>query len=166
MPVTNSIYSACNGMHTRPKDVSALPLLNYMSRKQDTPEVRELVPYSSGAKLVKITGEYPAELLFIYLKEGTYIEVPGSYFLLADDSYFDYDNMKDGVGANFKTLLDALYRIVYIKVPMRLTPIDVETLDFTKPIYLQQYKAYFALEKVQYGESGVSKVELIKLNLE
>ena len=92
--------------------------------------------------------------------------MPLGYLVTADDSYFDYDNMADGIGANFKTLLDALYRIVYIKVPMRLTPIDVATLDFTKPIYLQQYKAYFALEKVQYGDGGVSKVELIKLNLE
>ena len=165
--LTNSIYSACNGMHTRPEDVSALPLLNYMSRKQDTPEVRELVPYSSGAKLVKITGDYPVGGLPLYFNNGeSYISMPLGYLATADDSYFDYDNMADGIGANFKTLLDALYRIVYIKVPMRLTPIDVATLDFTKPIYLQQYKAYFALEKVQYGDGGVSKVELIKLNLE
>ena len=63
------------------------------------------------------------------------------------------------------TLLDALYRIVYIKVPMRLTPTDMATLDFKKPVFLKQYNAYFSLEKLQYGENGVSKVELIKLNL-
>ena len=85
---------------------------------------------------------------------------------LADDSYFDYANITDGIGANFKALLNALYKIVYIKVPMRLTPSDIASLDFTKPIYLQQYNAYFSLEKLQYGENGVSKVELIKLNLE
>ena len=165
--LTNSIYSACNGMHNRPKEVISIPLINYMSRKTETPEVRELVGYVSGAKLVKITGNYPYDGTHLYFNDGgSYVLIDGEYLALADDSYFDYANTVDGIGANFKSLLDALYRIVYIKLPMRLTPIDVATLDFTKPVYLEQYNAYFALEKVQYGDNGVSKVELIKLNLQ
>ena len=165
--LTNSVYSACNGMHIRPMEVISIPLINYMSRKTETPDVRELVGYMSGAKLVKITGALPSyPLISVYIAEGAYIITAGGNFVSADDSYFDYANTIDGIGANFKSLLDALYRIVYIKVPMRLTPIDVATLDFTKPIYLEQYNAYFALEKVQYGDNGVSKVELIKLNLQ
>ena len=164
--LTNSIYSACNGMHNRPEEVVSIPLMNYMSRKQDNPSVRELVNYVSGAKLVKITGNYPYDGTPLYLSDGFYITIDGAYLALADDSYFDYANTTDGIGANFKALLDALYKIVYIKVPMRLTPSDIASLDFTKPIYLQQYNAYFSLEKLQYGENGVSKVELIKLNLQ
>ena len=162
----NTIYSACNGMHNRPREVISIPLINYMSRKQDNPSVRELVNYVSGAKLVKITGNYPYDGTPLYLSDGVYIPIDGAYLALADDSYFDYANTRDGIGANFKALLDALYKIVYIKVPMRLTPSDIASLDFTKPIYLQQYNAYFSLEKLQYGENGVSKVELIKLNLQ
>ena len=165
--LTNSVYSACNGMHIRPMEVIGIPLINYMSRKTETPEIRELVGYMSGAKLVKITGALPSDPpISVYIAEGKYIVTAGGNFVSADDSYFDYANTIDGIGVNFKSLLDALYRIVYIKVPMRLTPIDVATLDFTKPIYLEQYNAYFALEKVQYGDNGVSKVELIKLNLQ
>ena len=164
--LTNSIYSACNGMHNRPEEVVSIPLINYMSRKQDNPSVRELVNYVSGAKLVKLGDAVPYESVNVYLAEGNYIDASGSNFATADDSYFDYANTTDGIGANFKALLDALYKIVYIKVPMRLTPSDIASLDFTKPIYLQQYNAYFSLEKLQYGENGVSKVELIKLNLQ
>jgi hypothetical protein len=163
--ITNSIYSACNGMRTLPLDVIGFPVINFLGRKQDTPIVRELTSYVSGAKLVKITGTYPYAVTPLYVKEGLYVPIDGAYLALADDSYFDYANRVDGIGVNFKALLDALYRIVYIKVPMRLTPTDVATLDFKKPVFLKQYNAYFSLEKVQYGENGSSKVELIKLNL-
>ena len=164
--ITNSIYSACNGMRTLPLESVSFPVINFIGRKQDTPTVRELTSYVSGAKLVKITGSYPYDGTPLYIVEGFYVNIDGAYLALADDSYFDYANTVDGIGANFKTLLDALHRIVYIKVPMRLTPTDMATLDFKKPVFLKQYNAYFSLEKVQYGENGISKVELIKLNLE
>ena len=165
--ITNSIYSACNGMHNRPEEVISIPLINYMSRKQDNPSVRELVSYVSGAKLIKITGNFPYDGTPLYFNDGGIsIPIHGAYLALADDSYFDYANTTKGIGANFKALLDSLYKIVYIKVPMRLTPSDIAALDFTKPVYLQQYNAYFSLEKLQYGENGVSIVELIKLNLQ
>lgn len=164
--LTNSIYSACNGMYNRPEEVISIPLINYMSRKQDNPSVRELVNYVSGAKLVKIIGNFPYDGTPLYSDSSTYNHIDGAYLALADDSFFDYANTTDGIGANFNALLNALYKIVYIKVPMRLTPSDIASIDFTKPIYLQQYNAYFSLEKLQYGENGVSKVELIKLNLE
>jgi len=164
--LTNSIYSACNGMRTLPLNVIGFPVINFLGRKQDTPTVRELTSYVSGAKLVKITGTLPSDPpMSVYIVEGNSIETTGDNFVTADDSYFDYANTVDGIGVNFKALLDALYKIVYIKVPMRLTPTDVATLDFKKPVFLKQYNAYFSLEKVQYGENGSSKVELIKLNL-
>lgn len=164
--ITNSIYSACNGMHTRFLDPYSIPLLNYMSRKTDNPSVRELTSYTSGAKMVKIIGNYPFDGTPLYLNDSAYIPIDGEYLLLADDSYFDYSDTINGIGYNFKTLLDALYKIVCLEVPMRLTPSDIANLDFKKPIFLQQYNAYFALEKVQYGENGISKVELLKLNLQ
>lgn len=48
---------------------------------------------------------------------------------------------------------------------LRLTPVDVQTLDFKIPVYLQQYNAYFYIQKISdwTGEKPV-KVDLLKLN--
>ena len=121
--------------------------------------------------MVIVKGERPSykpDLYWIDLQGDINVRTNGvdsSYCALATTSKFDYSNTASGIGAGFKTLLDALHRVNYIKVPVRLLPTDLLNIDFKMPIYLRQYGAYFSLEKLQYVPDGVSKIELIKLNL-
>lgn len=169
--LNNSIYSAANGMIHHDEIPLDFPEVNYLSRKTDTPLVRDLVSYVSGAKMAKFTG---VDFIGGYgmkvwrkLDDGSYTSftITGDYFLGVADDYFDYSDTETGIGANFATLLDALHRITFLKVPARLTPLDLATLDFKRPVFLQTYNAYFAIDKIKYGEGGVSSLDLIKLNI-
>jgi hypothetical protein len=53
-------------------------------------------------------------------------------------------------------------RPLVIEERMHLTEIDIATLDYRKPIYLQKYGARFIVDKVQWSEEE-SKVTLVKL---
>jgi hypothetical protein len=52
-----------------------------------------------------------------------------------------------------------------INVYMKLTPTDVQTLDFRLPIYLKQYNGYFYIQRISDWVDGQKpvKVELLKL---
>lgn len=76
----------------------------------------------------------------------------------------------DGVGLNFAWIVNWAYegwqrimrRPLVIEERMHLTEIDIATLDYRKPIYLQKYGARFIVDKVQWSEEE-SKVTLVKL---
>jgi len=50
-----------------------------------------------------------------------------------------------------------------IEEKVQLWEIDIKTLDFRKPIYLQKYGAQFVVDKVQWSEGEPSTVTLVKL---
>jgi len=50
-----------------------------------------------------------------------------------------------------------------IEEKVQLSEIDIKTLDFRKPIYLQKYGAQFVVDKVQWSEGEPSTVTLVKL---
>ena len=62
---------------------------------------------------------------------------------------------------------DYLQEIVYhpyiITESFRLDEFDLRDLDFTRPVYLEKYNAYFAIVSIQRDASGKCKCELIKL---
>lgn len=62
---------------------------------------------------------------------------------------------------------DYLQEIVYhpyiITESFRLDEFDLRDLDFTRPVYLEKYNAYFAIVSIQRDANGKCKCELIKL---
>lgn len=52
---------------------------------------------------------------------------------------------------------------IVIEEKVQLSEVDIKTLDFRKPIYLQKYGAQFVVDKVQWSEGEPSTVTLVKL---
>lgn len=50
-----------------------------------------------------------------------------------------------------------------VKTSVLLDSFDLQSLDFTKPVYLQRYNAYFAIITLKVNSSGVTSAELVKL---
>ena len=74
-------------------------------------------------------------------------------------------------GLQFSQLIPEYYKFwqkimrnpIVIEEKVQLSEIDIKTLDFRKPIYLQKYGAQFAIDKVQWSEGEPSSVTLVKL---
>ena len=67
---------------------------------------------------------------------------------------------------NYKTLAEVIDRYKKIKALFRLGPQHINTLDFTRPVYLSYFDAWFYISKVCEYKPGVSEstmVELVKL---
>ena len=74
-------------------------------------------------------------------------------------------------GLSFETLLAAPYYEAYkqlikspfvIKDDFRLTDIDLKDINMTRPVYIQQYGAFFAIVSIK-TQGEISEVELLKL---
>lgn len=52
--------------------------------------------------------------------------------------------------------------VFVIKDDFRLTDIDLKSIDMTKPVYIQQYGAFFAIVSIK-TQGEISEVELLKL---
>ncbi len=50
-----------------------------------------------------------------------------------------------------------------VKTSLLLDTFALQGLDFTKPVYLQRYNAYFAIVSVKVNSNGTSTAELVKL---
>lgn len=74
-------------------------------------------------------------------------------------------------GLKFSQLIPEYYNFwqkimrnpIVIEEKVQLSEIDIKTLDFRKPIYLQKYGAQFVVDKVQWTEGEPSTVTLVKL---
>lgn len=64
---------------------------------------------------------------------------------------------------SYKYLQEIVRTPVVIKETIRLNQFDLAELDYTKPVYLDKYNAFFAIVSVQRDSKGKCKVELIKL---
>lgn len=88
-----------------------------------------------------------------------------AYFILpgkADNLGFD-NNLLSKHYADFIAMLDGYKKVT---LAMKLTAVDIEALDFSIPIYLQQYAAYFFINKIEQWISGSEScmVELVKID--
>ena len=164
----NTLISQGNGDFMA--DGYKVPALDYIGLKEKE-GVTESYDYENKMRLVYLNGNRPSyypDLYWTDLQGGLRVSSGGvkqSLSALCTTEEFAYFNIQ-GAGAIFKTLIDSLYRVNYIRVPVSLLPTDIARLDFKKPIYLRQYGAYFSLEKLQYIPGGISIIELIKLNLD
>lgn len=93
--------------------------------------------------------------------------------VVSTDIPLTYFNGVDGLGFGEKLLADnyvALSEVMsrYKKVTafFRLNEADINQLDFTRPVYVKHFNAYFYIAKIsEYtpGENNSTKVELVKL---
>lgn len=64
---------------------------------------------------------------------------------------------------SFKALQKIVANPIVITENLRLNEFDLMELDFSVPVYLSKYCAYFAIISIQYSPFGSCKCELIKL---
>lgn len=71
--------------------------------------------------------------------------------------------------ANYYDLLsNVLSGVKLVKILVRLNVSDISQLDFTRPVFIQKYEAYFYISSIKgfsYTESKSTLVELVKLNI-
>lgn len=67
------------------------------------------------------------------------------------------------VAKYYQRFQDIVRTPVVIEVLVRLTEIDLVTLDFTRPVYLSQTGQYYSILKVQDDGNGFSKTTLIQI---
>jgi hypothetical protein len=63
-------------------------------------------------------------------------------------------------------LQSVLTRTKIVTENIRLNALDIQALDFLKPIYLDKHNAYFYISKISgfdYGSSESTEVELVKI---
>lgn len=76
---------------------------------------------------------------------------------------FTPDLYGEGLNAKYAALQAALEKPVVIEATVKLTEIDLATLDLTRPVYLAQFGRYYHVLKVQTGKTDDCKVELLQL---
>ena len=76
--------------------------------------------------------------------------------------YFDGD-ISQIITKYYYNLAATLRQPVVIKETVRMTDLQFMALNETKPIYLAQHGAYFALLSCELSQNGTAKVELLKL---
>lgn len=76
---------------------------------------------------------------------------------------FTPDLYGEGLKAKYAALQAAIEKPVVIEATVRLTEIDLATLDLTRPVYLAQFGRYYHVLKVQTGKTDDCKVELLQL---
>jgi hypothetical protein len=91
--------------------------------------------------------------------------IPLAHFIANDKEY----NL--GFGNNLITLYygglqSVLTRTKIVTEQIRLNALDIQQLDFLKPVFLSKHNAYFYISKISgftYGSSESTEVELVKL---
>ena len=63
----------------------------------------------------------------------------------------------------FGYLQSIMSKFVMVKEQLMLNEFDIISLDFSMPVYLEKYNAFFAISTLQRDNKGVFKAELIKL---
>lgn len=64
---------------------------------------------------------------------------------------------------SYDSLQSIIYEPVVLTEYVKLSEFDLRDLDYTRPVYLEKYNAYFAIVSIQRDANGKCKCELIKL---
>ena len=78
------------------------------------------------------------------------------------EAYFGFD-MSQVIGQYYYDLVATMEHPVTIKETVMMTDLQFMSLDETKPIFLAQHGAYFALLSCELSQDGTAQVELLKL---
>lgn len=92
---------------------------------------------------------------FLYLDAGAYLHVT---------KYLKFETWQVASKEYDNTILANIFKKPYIiETKAILDTFALSSLDFTKPVYLTRYNAFFAIISVTCDTNGMSKVELIRL---
>lgn len=85
----------------------------------------------------------------------------------ADDNgyavcYFDM-NMQDIIDDKYKNVVETLRNTRMITENVRMSDLDLLNFDETKPVYLAQYGAYFAVIEIKSQSSGIAEATMLEL---
>ena len=72
-------------------------------------------------------------------------------------------NMQDIIDTKYKNLGNALNHAKVIRETMTLSDIEIMEFDETRPVYLAQYGAYFAVMEIETDEDGTSEVTMLEI---
>ncbi len=104
---------------------------------------------------------------FCWFAKTAYIEEIDS---ILDSLPFDQIQFPNMVGEPLKDRFlkpyeDILNEIKYLRAFVHLTEVDINALDFTVPVKIEFYKAYFYISKIVnfQGREKVTEVELVKI---
>lgn len=115
------------------------------------------------------TADFANTVHLSYLDGGGSLNVttdlPIPYFILSDEAF----NL--GFGDNisetyYKVLIDILTNAKRCVLPIRLNASDINQLDFTKPVYIKHFNAYFYISQIKAytpTNNESTMVELVKL---
>ena len=68
------------------------------------------------------------------------------------------------IDAKHTVIRDALKEAKIITEKMRVRDVDLANFDETRPVYLAQYSAYFAVLEIRTDDNGLADVTMLKLN--
>jgi hypothetical protein len=72
-------------------------------------------------------------------------------------------NLQSIIDERYRNIEAALTQAVIIKERVRLSDVDVMEFDATKPVYLAQYGAFFAVLNIQSNSDGTAEVEMLAM---
>lgn len=78
------------------------------------------------------------------------------------DLRFDFD-MQKIINSKYKNLAASLQQAKVIKETMLLSDIEIMEFDETRPVYLAQYGAYFAVTEIEANDDGTSDVTMLQI---
>jgi hypothetical protein len=91
--------------------------------------------------------------------------LPITWFIRSDKTYnLGFSNSL--IPSYYNTLQKVLDRTKIVNVNVRLTPLDINQLDFLKPVYIDKFNSYFYISKISGFDSTTVdsvEVELVKL---
>lgn len=126
---------------------------------------RVLRKYGKSVTDMGGTLDYTDGTYTVYFSGGEII--PLTYFI--QEGSTDNLGFGDNLLSTYYDLIESiLNKSKILTLPVRLNSSDINQLDFTIPIYLQQYESYFYINKIEgYSPNSNTScsVELVKLNL-
>lgn len=72
-------------------------------------------------------------------------------------------NLQSIIDERYRNIEAALSQAVIIKERVRLSDVDMMEFDATKPVYLAQYGAFFAVLNIQSNSDGTAEVEMLAM---
>lgn len=72
--------------------------------------------------------------------------------------------MQDILDTKYKNLGEALKQGKQIKETMSLSDVEIMEFDETRPVYLAQYGAYFAVTEIETNDDGTSDVTMLRIS--
>lgn len=90
------------------------------------------------------------------------------YFFFNETGYpslgfSDSDNAIGLITTYYAGLEQLFAKSEVLKVPIRLTAIDIANIDFSVPVYLREYGANFIINKINGYREGIAEIELIRM---